>query len=125
MNRLIDADAILDKWNKLSERGRKEFDQVIMCEPIFEVENNLEVYTVQNTTGDPTAINVFTFHVDENGDTYFSIEDYCNWFQAAVNNLPEHIACCLLPDDMRADIWGKETVQAWIDNVQKMLNDMK
>lgn len=33
--RLIDADALLDKWNNLSDRGRKEFDQVIMCEPTF------------------------------------------------------------------------------------------
>lgn len=41
MSRLIDADALLVKWNKLSEMGRKEFDQVIMCEPTFEVENNL------------------------------------------------------------------------------------
>ena len=33
--RLIDANALLDKWNNLSVRGRTEFDQVIMTEPII------------------------------------------------------------------------------------------
>ena len=31
--RLVDGDALLEKWRNLSERGRIEFDQVIMCEP--------------------------------------------------------------------------------------------
>lgn len=31
--RLVDSDALLEKWKNLSERGRIEFDQVIMCEP--------------------------------------------------------------------------------------------
>ena len=29
----VDANKLLEKWNKLSERGRTEFDQVIMNEP--------------------------------------------------------------------------------------------
>lgn len=31
--RLVDADVLLEKWRNLSERGRTEFDQIIMCEP--------------------------------------------------------------------------------------------
>ena len=31
--RLIDDDALLKAWDNLSERGRKEFDQVIMTQP--------------------------------------------------------------------------------------------
>ena len=31
--RLIDDDDLLKIWNDLSERGRKEFDQVIMTQP--------------------------------------------------------------------------------------------
>lgn len=31
--RLIDDNALLEAWNNLSERGRKEFDQVIMTQP--------------------------------------------------------------------------------------------
>lgn len=31
--RLVDGDALLEKWRNLSERGRIEFDQVIMCAP--------------------------------------------------------------------------------------------
>jgi hypothetical protein len=31
--RLVDGDALLEKWRNLSKRGRIEFDQVIMCEP--------------------------------------------------------------------------------------------
>ena len=31
--RLVDGDALLEKWKNLSERERIEFDQVIMCEP--------------------------------------------------------------------------------------------
>ena len=31
--RLVDGDSLLEKWKNLSERGRIEFDQVIMCEP--------------------------------------------------------------------------------------------
>lgn len=35
--RLVDSDALLEKWKNLSERGRIEFDQVIMCEPTVDV----------------------------------------------------------------------------------------
>ena len=31
---LLDANVLLDKWYKLSPRGRTEFDQVIMCTPV-------------------------------------------------------------------------------------------
>lgn len=31
--RIVDGDALLEKWRNLSKRGRIEFDQVIMCEP--------------------------------------------------------------------------------------------
>ena len=34
--RLVDGDALLEKWKNLSERGRIEFDQVIMCEPTID-----------------------------------------------------------------------------------------
>ena len=38
--RLIDADVLLKEWDNLSERGRKEFDQVIMTQPTaYDIEN--------------------------------------------------------------------------------------
>ena len=41
--RLIDADELLAKWDSLSERGRTEFDQVIMNQPIaYDVEQVVE-----------------------------------------------------------------------------------
>nr|DAP31905.1 MAG TPA: hypothetical protein [Caudoviricetes sp.] len=33
MGRLIDEDEVLKRWNELSNRGRTEFDQVIVCMP--------------------------------------------------------------------------------------------
>lgn len=122
MNRLIDADALLDKWNNLSEKGRKEFDQVIMCEPTFKVENNLKVYTVQNTTGDPNAINVFQFQIDENGDTQLSLHEYVQFYENAIKKLPERVTSCLLPSCMSADVWTKEELINWanliLENIQ-------
>ena len=36
MNDMISRSALLEEWNKLSARGRTEFDQVIMMQPSVE-----------------------------------------------------------------------------------------
>lgn len=36
MSDLISRSGLLNKWNALSERGRTEFDQVIMTQPTIE-----------------------------------------------------------------------------------------
>lgn len=33
----IDADALMERWNKMSVRGRTEFDQEIMCTPSIDI----------------------------------------------------------------------------------------
>ena len=40
--RLIDADVLLKEWDNLSERGRKEFDQVIMTQSTVELVSGRE-----------------------------------------------------------------------------------
>ena len=35
--RLIDADALIERWNNMSVRGRTEFDQEIMVAPSIEI----------------------------------------------------------------------------------------
>ena len=38
MSRYIDADALVERWNKMSVRGRTEFDQEIMVAPSIDIE---------------------------------------------------------------------------------------
>ena len=35
--RLIDADALIERWNNMSVRGRTEFDQEIMVAPTIDI----------------------------------------------------------------------------------------
>jgi len=35
--RMIDADALIERWNNMSVRGRTEFDQEIMVAPSIEI----------------------------------------------------------------------------------------
>ena len=35
--RIIDADALIERWNNMSVRGRTEFDQEIMVAPSIEI----------------------------------------------------------------------------------------
>ena len=35
--RLIDADALIERWNNMSVRGRTEFDQEIMVAPSIDI----------------------------------------------------------------------------------------
>lgn len=37
MSRYIDADALIERWNKMSVRGRTEFDQEIMVAPSIDI----------------------------------------------------------------------------------------
>lgn len=36
MSRYIDADALIERWNKMTIRGRTEFDQEIMLAPTID-----------------------------------------------------------------------------------------
>lgn len=37
MSKYIDADAMIERWNNMSVRGRTEFDQEIMVAPSIEI----------------------------------------------------------------------------------------
>ena len=37
MSRYIDADALIERWNNMSVRGRTEFDQEIMVAPSIDI----------------------------------------------------------------------------------------
>ena len=37
MSKWIDADALIERWNKMSVRGRTEFDQEIMVAPSIDI----------------------------------------------------------------------------------------
>ena len=45
MNDMISRSALLEEWNKLSARGRTEFDQVIMMQPSVEPVRGEWIYT--------------------------------------------------------------------------------
>ena len=73
--RLVDGDALLEKWNNLSERGRIEFDQVIMCEP------TVDAIVV---TDRKKHVSNFDFEDDrpqccKDHDKYFSTCDTCEF----------------------------------------------
>lgn len=64
--RLIDKDELLEKWDKLSLRGRVEFDQVILNEPIYNI----------NTLVDELIDNCFEIHSGNyNSDRCLELDD--------------------------------------------------
>ena len=52
MSRWIDADALIERWNNMSVRGRTEFDQEIMVAPSIDIDRPQgEWVTEYNGTG--------------------------------------------------------------------------
>ena len=73
--RLIDGDDLLQKWNQLSDRGRIEFDQVIMCQPTIPA---IEL------TGIKKHVSKFDFDDDRpqcciEHDKWFAVCDTCEF----------------------------------------------
>lgn len=53
--RLIDADALIERWNNMSVRGRTEFDQEIMVAPSIDIVQCKECkYYNDEDYGEPT-----------------------------------------------------------------------
>ena len=83
--------------------------------------NHLDVYCVNNTNLDPHAINVFTYEVDKDGNSPYSLEEYINFYKAATSCLPDTVATCLLPSCMSAEVWTKEELIKWRDWVDELI----
>jgi len=49
MARYIDADELMKRWEELSPRGRKEFDQVIMTQPTANLRENVRGEWITDT----------------------------------------------------------------------------
>ena len=63
--RLIDADALIERWNNMSVRGRTEFDQEIMVAPSIDIVRCKEckyepicTHSVQHITHELTSVTI-------------------------------------------------------------------
>ena len=71
--RLIDADSLLEKWNKLSEKDRIKFDKIIKLE-----ESVYDFITRYNEDNRPECCKVH--------DKYFSTCDTCGYGESEEEN---------------------------------------
>ena len=65
MSRYTDADALIERWNNMSVRGRTEFDQEIMVTPTIDIVKCAECKykqqchkAVEHTTRDWTSVTI-------------------------------------------------------------------
>lgn len=73
---LIDADALIERWNNMSVRGRTEFDQEIMVAPSIDLVRCVKCRRVREDGG----------HANCNGYLYcrkwktrVDEDDFCSW----------------------------------------------
>lgn len=91
MARYINADNLLEKWNNLSERGRIEFDQIIMSASTADVQEVVHAkwedyytrsgysHTVCSACGmqPEKAHRVIKLHIDPTDKNDYILTNYC------------------------------------------------
>ena len=136
MSSYIDADALIERWDNMSVRGRTEFDQEIMRTPHIDIVRCAEckyepicTHTVQHTTHKPTSVTieyktvewcsygdrkerVMIVHYDEE---HFSIKLYRDFVKGKLVGLME-----VIPIDELLEVWEKHKAEQTEPTISKM-----